>query len=203
VKQQQPITNVIGLYALIGFFAAVGLGLLVVKPTMNSAQAKERELAQLDVKIQALKDLAEDTEKLRENYETPDPDTGLTIKKRRDQILSLLPVQTEEERLLSLLSKFADDSEKAILKAFTPETTGVEPGSSMSRYPVSINVIGSFSQIQHFLQKIENSARFIDVKAISMSAGGAGKIGNSPAVDVRINLTAFYQTSKDAKAPNQ
>jgi Tfp pilus assembly protein PilO len=196
--KQEKLANLIGLYALIGIVAAVVLTMFVIKPAFDKAQKLGEEKALVDVKIASLERLKADTETLRQNYNAKDS-KGQTVKDRRDRILALLPVKTEEERLLALLSNLATQS-GVVLQSFGPDTTVVGGGavgtgtSSLVVYSAAVSINGSFDKVQNFLTRLENSARFVDVRGLSIAAGAAS--ANSAGVlEVRVPLSAYYQAA--------
>jgi Tfp pilus assembly protein PilO len=108
-------------------------------------------------------------------------------------VLNLLPVESEEERLLVLLSDLAKQS-GVTFGTFAPQSalnanqTAVV--SAVSSYPATINISGTYGNVQTFLQKLENAGRFINIDSGVFASSGAS--GN---VDARFSLTAYYQTA--------
>lgn len=181
------LSNLLGLYLLVAIVAGVILGLFVIKPIYAKAAATRGQAKEMRAKIAALEQLGRDTETLRGNYEE--------VKEERDRILALLPVSTEEERLLAYLSELAQQS-GAVLSTFAPTAASVEAQSltSISVYPVSINVSGSYQAIYNFLEKVEEGARFVDVHSGSFASA------ESAGVAVKVDLTAYYQQAPAEEA---
>lgn len=172
------ISNLIGAYLAIGLIVALLVFFAVIKPTFTKAASLGRDIASVNGKIAALNQLSVDTESLRGNYQA--------IKYRRDQILAQLPVKSEEERLLALLSNLASSS-GVVMGNFSP--AGVQSTGSLasiSTYGVSTSTSGSYESIQKFLGRIEEAARFIDIKSVSL-AGQGGSLQAS------LSLNAYYQ----------
>lgn len=189
--KKNELTNLIGAYVLIGLIAALVLVFLVIKPLWNNAQKTGREISTVNTKIKELKQLGVDTETLRVNYDQ--------VKSQRDQILQLLPAKSEEERLIALLGDLASKS-GVVLGAFAPGSSTVPVGTpsgvaaSVNIYPASISIAGAYAGVQAFLQKIEESARFIEVTDTQLSSGGQG---NTPLLQARLVLQAYYQQPLD------
>lgn len=178
--KSDKVTNRIGLYLLLAFFATIALGSFVMKPLYDNISATNAEKAKIKQQIVALEQLEEDTEVLRQNYQS--------VKSQRDEILSLLPTDTQEERLVAVLNDLAVQS-GVVMTAFSPEGAGAAELAGLSIYPVKITVSGNYSSVKTFLSKVETGARFVDVLGASISGGQAGGISSS------ISLKAYYQTS--------
>jgi len=189
--KKNELANLIGAYVLIGLITALALVFLVIKPLWNNAQKTGREISTVNTKTKELKQLGIDTETLRANYDQ--------VKSQRDQILQLLPAKSEEERLIALLGDLASKS-GVILGAFAPGSSTAPAGTpsgvtaSVNIYPASISIAGAYAGVQAFLQKIEESARFIEVTGTQLSSGNQG---NTPLLQTRLNLQAYYQQPLD------
>lgn len=193
--KDNKLSNLIGLYLLIGLVAFGVLGYFVISKTITRANTHKAERLVVQTEIKALEQLEHDTEELRVNYQN--------IKDQRDEILSLLPPQTEEENLLALLSEIAQRS-GVVLNNFSPESVVIvdvptaegELVGSHRVYPVTLNVIGTYETIfgdagaNSFLGSIENGARFIDV--ISTDIASSTTPGDE-SINVRLVVNAYYQ----------
>lgn len=190
--KSDKVSNLLGMYLLGALLGAGVLGYFVIRPLVNSGQANAAQVKTENQKIAALHQLDKDTQTLRVNY--------AKVKGQRDAILQLLPVQSEEERLLALLNDLAVSS-GVVLSSFSPTqpTANAAKLTSVSVYPVSLNVAGSYTQIQQFLNKVENSARFIDVRSTNES-GGAAPGAKTVALNVVLNMDAYYQGSGQASS---
>lgn len=190
--KSDKVSNLLGIYLLGALLAAGVLGYFVIRPLVNSGQASAAQVKAENQKIAALHQLDKDTQTLRVNY--------AKVKGQRDAILQLLPVQSEEERLLALLNDLAVSS-GVVLSSFSPTEPSANAAklTSVSVYPVSLNVAGSYTQIQQFLNKVENGARFIDVRSTNES-GGAVPGAKTIALNVVLNMDAYYQGSSQASS---
>ena len=174
------LTNQIALYLLIAFLATAAIGFLIIKPTYANIKSTNAQISEVKFDIASLEQLEKDTEELRRNYES--------VKEQRNQILSLLPAEAEEERLVAVLNDLAQQS-GALMSAFYPE--GGNPAAnltSLSIYPAKITVSGTYQNIQNFLKRVEEGARFVDVQGAAVSTGG------SNALSTTLTLKAYYQT---------
>lgn len=182
------LTNLLGLYLLAALLAAVALIFFVIRPIYGRAAAARAEVKQTQSKIAALEQLEKDTEDLRRSYED--------VKAERDEILAQLPVSSEEERLLALLSELAGQS-GVVLSTFAPDQSALlaareaSEATGLNIYPASINASGSYRALATFLEKLEQGARFVDIESGVFSAG------QSSGVTVRVDLKAYYQGEGD------
>lgn len=177
--KNEKLSNFLGL-CLIGAIAVAVAAFFVIKPSLVRSDVARVKVASTNNEITALHLLAIQTETLRQKYED--------VKDRRDQILHQLPSKSEEERLLALLSALGQQS-GVVVSSFVP--AGSSPSaaaSSISTYPASINVSGSYAQMQDYLRKIENGARFINVQSASFSTSNGGGLTGS------ITLQGYYQS---------
>jgi Tfp pilus assembly protein PilO len=188
-KDQLSIT--IGLYLAGGLAAAAILFIFVIKPQYNQATATAAQAAKVNTQIAGLNQLDKDTTLLRANY--------ASVKSQRDQILSLLPTQSEEERLLVLLSNLAAQSGCA-MSTFAPQSASTIAGAGTlgvstsingaTVYPVVIDVsAGSYPSLEGFLVKLEKAGRFLNINSGTITTTSAANAG----VTAQINLTAYYQ----------
>lgn len=189
-KQSTKLSNLLGIYLLVGIAVALILGLLVIKPQMADASNVKSQVSSVNKQIEGLKQLQTQTEQLKQNYDQ--------IKGKRDAILNQLPAQNQEERLLALLSDMSQQS-GVVLNTFVPEgnvttnATGSTAPSSLAIYGANISVTGNYSNVQAFLQQMESSARFIDVVSSGLAADGDG--GANPVLTAQIAIQAYYQSS--------
>ena len=177
------LTNLIGLYLLIGLLAATVLGFFVIKPFYNRASERKAQVEKIKQDMAALEQLEEDTELLRKNYDQ--------VKEQRNEILSLLPAKTEEERLLAVMSSIASNS-GVVLTAFAPDANVASVGNitSLSIYPATFTVAGNYSNITNFLTKMEDGARFVDIQGANLVGGG----NQGSALSTRLTVNAYYQS---------
>ena len=184
------LTTVLAAYLGIALISGVVLYFFVIAPIYASGVAAKANADAQSTKLKALNQLAKDTDALRQNYRE--------VRDKRDQVLSLLPVESEEERLLVLLSDLAKQS-GVVMGTFAPQpaltATQETITSSVSSYPATINVSGTYTNIQSFLKKLENAGRFINVDSGIFSSAGAGG-----SVDARLSLTAYYQADNTVTA---
>lgn len=183
--KNEKLSNILGLY-LLGAIALAALGFIfLIKPTYTKATKTKVEVTAQQVKIADLKQLEKDTETLRSNYDE--------VKEKRDLILAQLPAKQEEERLLALLSQLSQQN-GVVMSSFAPGAAPSTETSSLSIYGAAVNITGTYAQIQGFLTSLEQAARFIDVKSVSLSAGEKSIITAS------IVLQAYYQQSETPAA---
>lgn len=57
---------------------------------------------------------------------------------------------------------------------------------SLKKLSGTVYVLGSFDQLEAFLQKLETSARIIDVSSLNIDSGPAGSLG------LRLTVSAYY-----------
>lgn len=185
------LTMILGAYIGAALVASALVFLLIISPLYASAVTARTAAAQQSAQLSALNQLAKDTDALRKNY--------AEVREKRDQILSLLPVESEEERLLVLLSDLAKQS-GVVMGTFAPQSslnaTQATIVSSVKSYPATINISGTYTNVQSFLKKLENAGRFINVDSGLFSSAGAGG-----AVDARLSLTAYYQANPVTVSP--
>ncbi len=176
--KNEKLSNFLGLCLLGGIGIAIA-AFFVIKPSLVRSDVARAKTAATNTEITALHLLATQTETLRQNYDG--------VKDRRDQILHQLPSKSEEERLLALLSALGQQS-GVVVSSFVPTgSSSSAAASSISTYPASISVSGSYAQIQDYLRKIENGARFINVQSASFSTGNGGGLTSS------LTLQGYYQ----------
>ncbi len=65
--------------------------------------------------------------------------------------------------------------------------TTINEGSYQS-LPISVNLVGSFSALQSYLENLENNLRLVDIVSISISGGQTG--GN---LNFTVNLKAYFK----------
>ncbi len=98
--------------------------------------------------------------------------------------------------LLVLLSDLSKQS-GVVLGTFAPQSAlNVSQNpvtAAVKSYPATINISGTYANVQTFLAKLENAGRFINVDSGVFSSAGAGG-----AVDARLSLTAYYQSATTA-----
>ena len=176
------LSNTIALYAAVALIVAGAVGYLLVKPLYDEAQATGVKIAKVKADTAALVQLGKDTDVLRTNY--------ASVKDSRDQILHQLPVTSEEERLIALLGAMGQ-ANGVIVNSFAPgDTTPTTASSaSLSVYPASISVTGTYPQIQALLKNMETSARFIGVQSTALTGSPA-----SSTLSGQIIFQAYYQT---------
>ncbi len=193
--KSDKLSNTLGLYLLLALGSMIAIGLLVVKPQYNAAEATRLKTQKVDKKTADLRQLGDDTKKLKDNYET--------IKSDKVRILSMLPVNTEEENLLVMMNTVALKS-GVILNSYTPDTfkTQAAPGTNVGAALLNplhaiVTVVGTFPNIQDYLTKLESSGRFMDITAGAFSAApvAAGTKTTTSVIQLRINVTAYFQAA--------
>lgn len=175
--QNQKLSNILGLYlggALI--FAGVGFA-FIIKPNYNNAVKVKANVVAVNTKSQNLVQLDKDTQTLRQNYSD--------VRSKSEQILAQLPAKSEEERLLALLSQLAVQN-GVVMSSFAPGGAPSSETSALSVYGASVSVTGTYQTIQSFIKSVEYTARFIDIKSISLA-------GDKSSVSAGIILQAYYQ----------
>ena len=182
--KSDKVANFLGLCLLGGLVLTGVVGYFPIRELYNSGQKSADAAAKAKQQIAALNQLQSDTQTLCDNYKG--------VKSQRDAILQLLPVHSEEERLLALLSDLAG-STGVVLSSFSPN--GAPPANtgkltSVTVYPASVNVDGSYAQVQAFLEDVENSARFVDVQSANESSTQTGKTAS---LGVALGMNAYYQ----------
>ncbi len=189
------LSNLIGLYALAGIAFAGLIGYLLILPQIQSAQETGDKIDTVEAEIDGLNQLIEDTETLRNNYETARQD--------RNQILSLLPHGgNEEEYLLTLLNQTASRN-GVVMSSFQSQTspgggaTQQESAGVYSTYQAEITISGQNQQLENFLQDIESSSRFIFITELIASTQNNTNLEN-PNVNATMVLEAYYQTDTSA-----
>lgn len=175
--QDQKLSNILGLY-LAGALVLAGVTFaFVIKPNYNNAVKVKAMVASENIKSQNLAQLDKDTVTLRNNYNV--------IKSKSVQILAQLPAKSEEERLLALLSQLAVQN-GVVMSSFAPGGAPSSETSALSVYGASISITGTYQTIQSFIQSVEYTARFIDIKSISLA-------GDKSTLSASIILQAYYQ----------
>lgn len=180
--KKAKLSDVLGLYLLAAIAVAGLLGYFAIKPLINKAQLTAAEVTKVDHEIKALEQLKSDTEQLRSTY--------AAVKTERDAILKLLPVKNEEERLLVLLNTLALES-GVVMSTFSPADPGAASVPALSIYGANLSVSGNYASLQKFLERMENSARFIDVISIDMS--GSVATGGATTLGIALRVDAYYQ----------
>lgn len=191
------LSNLVGLYALVAILVAGLVGYFLVMPQLNSAQETGDEIQLVEAEIDELQKLIQDTQRLRENYED--------IERDRDQILSLLPRDNEEEYLLTLTSQTASRN-GAVLTNFRPEIgfgsqSGGEAAAAYRTYQTKATIAGQHQQIMNFLRDLESSSRFVHITEMVASSEGNVSLDN-PDISATLTIQAYYQTSNDASQNN-
>lgn len=189
-KFSKELNNRLGLYLLGAILLAVVFWFLAIKPLWVSAQNSKIELNETKTEITELQELEKDTEELRANY--------VAIQDRRDQILNLLPPSEEEEKILLLLSEYADNA-GVLLSTFAPEGAFLqsEQFSGFETYPININISGGYASVVKFIETLEAGARFVDIVAVTFN----GEQATTTSVEAQLNLNAYYQTLANAPQP--
>lgn len=188
-QNSTKLQNILGIYLLAGLIATGVLGWFVIRIEMNAGKQTANKVAEVNRQIASLNDLQKQTDAMRINYQKNH------LKDKRDQILSLLPTENQEESLMPLLNDMAQGN-GAIMSTFAPSdnstVAATSPGgssSSLSLYPAGINISGSYDSLRQFLVTLESGARFIDITSASLS-------GSSKGVQARLSLTAYYQKAQ-------
>jgi Tfp pilus assembly protein PilO len=136
-----------------------------------------------NTKYQNLVQLEKDTQTLRQNYSD--------VRGKSEQILAQLPAKSEEERLLALLSQIAVQN-GVVMSSFAPGGAPSSETSALSVYGASVSVTGTYQTVQSFIKSVEYTARFIDIKSVSLA-------GDKSSVSAGIILQAYYQqAAKDS-----
>ncbi len=177
----QKLSNILGLYlggALI--FAGVAFA-FVIKPSYKNAVKVKANVAAVNTKSQNLVQLDKDTQTLRQNYSD--------VKSKSEQILAQLPAKSEEERLLALLSQLAVQN-GVVMSSFAPGGAPSSETSALSVYGASVSVTGTYQTVQSFIKSVEYTARFIDIKSVSLA-------GDKSSVSAGIILQAYYQQASN------
>ncbi len=185
-KSKNPLVNLAVTNAAIAVGAALVLGLFVIKPLMHRANVTSAQLSIVNKQNDALRQLDKDTQTLRQNYQA--------VASQSQQLLNLLPPQSQEERLLALLSHYTAVS-GVVMNSFSPVATATSgsaaaPVAGLTVYGASISVTGSYSSLQTFFKNIEAGSRYIDVTTTSLSTGSQGNT-----LSAGVSLQAYYQTT--------
>lgn len=184
------LNNLLGLYLLGGLVVAALVGYLLIRPAYTNLQATRTERAQILEQNDNLQKLIDDTQRLRENYDS--------VLDQRDEILSLLPEENEEQYLIALLGSLAQDN-NVLLSNFRPETiagsgsvASQDETGTYTNYSATVNLTGSYEAITSFLDQLESSSRFIEVRSFSAS-GSSGDVIADSALNLTLTLDAYYQ----------
>lgn len=183
--KEAKLTNTLAVYLAMALVAAFVMIFVVIRPVYSNASQTKAKVEEKVREIKALEQLARDTETLRTNYED--------VKDERDKILALLPVDSEEERLLAMLSKIAEES-GVVLSSFAPDqlVAAAEGVTSINVYPATVTATGLYPSVKLFLEKIEDGARFVDIESGAISGT------STSVVSARLKLNAYYQATKPA-----
>lgn len=180
--KSDDLTNLLGLYLLIGLVVLAASIYFVIKPQFALSTVHLQERKAVEAKIAGLEQLERDTEVLKENYEK--------VADRREEVLAQLPVESEEQRLMVMLNDLAQRNGVA-LNSFSPAIAEGENATSLAVYPSTIGISGTFPNIENFLRSIESSARFLDVQSGNFAAMGQGA-----GIEAKVDLTAYYQAQQ-------
>lgn len=195
--QDMSLSNLIGMYALAAIAVAGFVGYFLIMPLLGSAQETQDEIELVEAEIDGLEKLIADTETMRENYEE--------IKQDRDQILSLLPRENEEEYLLALINQTASRN-GIVVSSYRPEVgfeSGPQQDASGSHriYKAEVTISGTHGQLTEFLDDLESSSRFVFVTEILASTGSNIRVSN-PDISTTMSIEAYYQPETKSASGN-
>lgn len=191
------LSNLVGLYALVAILIAGLVGYFLIMPQLNSAQDTADDIQMVEAEIDELQKLIQDTQQLRENYED--------IEQDRDQILSLLPRDNEEEYLLTLTSQTASRN-GAVMTNFRPEVgfgsqSAGEASGIYRTYQAKATIAGKHQQIMNFLRDLESSSRFVHITEMVTSSSSNVGLDN-PDISATLTIQAYYQSTHDISRNN-
>lgn len=188
-KLSKDVSNLIGIYLLVGIVAAVLAWLFLFSKQLGAITENRNNRSAVVAEIEELEALGEATEVLRENYQQ--------IAADRDAILNLLPANVDSEHLLLLLSQYAQ-SNQVILTSFSPETAllNEDSGQGFVGYPTQINIIGKYSNILSFIRSLETGARYVDINTFNLASSDVD--ATNPDLEVTLEITAYYQTASSS-----
>lgn len=186
-KLSKDLSNLIGMFLLLGIIAAVFSWMFFYSKQLSAISQNRQDRAEVVEDIKGLEELDKATQTLHANY--------LNIASDRDAILNLLPTTDEAERLLLLLSDYAQSSQ-VILESFAPEqtvsTSAQAEGLGFEKYITQATIVGKYSSILKFIKLLETGSRFVDIDSYTFTTSALGS-GN-PDLEVSFNITSYYQT---------
>jgi Tfp pilus assembly protein PilO len=150
----------------------VGLGVVVfglgwwqiLSPQKDQLEAGERQLAELQTKIQEGRAAKQQLPKFREEVHQ--------LEVELDKLLRILPARRNTPDLLRRIRALAEQGDFS-LKRFTPGN--LSDKEFFSEWPIAISVDGTYHNLALFFDRISRFSRIINVEDLSITAVATGQ----------------------------
>lgn len=190
----------IGLFIILAVVVTGFVAYLIIVPIVANANRDGREASIYNDRINQLEDLAADTESVRSEYES-------LILGSRDNILRMVPADTDESQLLIILDKIATRNGVQIT-TYTPydfeesddgvEDLGDSDGSSFGVQSLTFDVTvnGTYENIRDFVSELENGPRlfsFLEYSLTRESLDIVAQGSDSPVMAALFKISTPFQ----------
>lgn len=155
----------------IGALVGIGLGAVVfglgwwqiLSPQKDQLEAGERQLAELQTKIQEGRAAKQQLPKFREEVHQ--------LEVELDKLLRILPARRNTPDLLRRIRALAEQGDFS-LKRFTPGN--LSDKEFFSEWPIAISVDGTYHNLALFFDRISRFSRIINVEDLNITAVATG-----------------------------
>ena len=163
------------------FFAAFVAAVYLVMPQFKNYQTAKQKVARADVRLQELKSYVQQLEGVSgnlEKYKTEIAkiDSALPEDPSLSSVLNFFQQKASENGVTLVNVGLAQVPKKAIALSQT-DSEKKELVSPLQEYKISITALATTPALENFLKTIENSARLIEVKSLSISEKGKASSG--------------------------
>ena len=156
----------------VGALVGIGLGVVVfglgwwqiLSPQKDQLEAGERQLAELQTKIQEGRAAKQQLPKFREEVHQ--------LEVELDKLLRILPARRNTPDLLRRIRALAEQGDFS-LKRFTPGN--LSDKEFFSEWPIAISVDGTYHNLALFFDRISRFSRIINVEDLSITAVATGQ----------------------------
>jgi Tfp pilus assembly protein PilO len=185
-------SNLLGTYAMAGILILLLASFLFIKPSLEKASARKRELNQYRDHIAALEQLDRDTAAMRTEFSVLDAE--------KERIVTLVPPGNDEAGLVKILDTMARKT-GVTLGSIAPNGTSAQSLSSpvvaagdIVPYPLTISVAGTYPQIFNFINALENGPRIMQIRNVQFSSKSSGLLGGATGVSVTFEIDTYTQS---------
>lgn len=177
---QQSISSVSFLF--LSLTIALAVGILIIKPQWEGITQQNKQIKAKQEEVDNKKQKINDLKELKENYQK--------IKDKITTIATALPTSEEQAELLIQLNTMALKNGVYLLQFNAEEVkkTDTKQEDIYITTPVEVQIVGDFQTMKNFVSDIEKNLRILDITSIGIKKAPQGNI-----MIVTLKINTYYQ----------